>query len=206
MIFEIFSRSGPKLSLNGEFTFNEGWLFFIFFVKLVYVRGACMTKNIVLYFFILWVLGCSTVSISNNFEKSIGTQYSLSANTVGGFDLSQQSNGAPLRSLVIAKINVGQKKAFDLMLKGIHKWFPGVKEFTWAHTLDGKIVKGSVRTGYYDGDKMVEPVLFIKPGQFYIYKIDLESSEAFIPISNHIGAFTVEEISKDVSLVIWRQY
>jgi len=143
--------------------------------------------------------------LSKAFKASLNTKYPIEEKIVGGYDMSRLSE-APLRALLIAKLDLPRQDAFDLMLSGLHKWFPNLEEFTWSNTRNGKIVVGSVRTGKYKGDKMVEYVRYIKPGHFYVYQIDLDKTEKFIPISNHMGVFTVEELPNHSSLVIWRQY
>ena len=154
---------------------------------------------------LLVVTGCSSVSLSEDFESLLNTTYPIGDRLVGDYDTTILTE-APLRSLVIAKLDVPADEAFALMLTGLHKWFPGVLEFTWTNTDDGRIVAGSVRTGDYEGERMVEPVRHIDPGHFYVYQIDLEATGKFIPIKEHMGVFTVEALSDDSSLVIWRQY
>lgn len=154
---------------------------------------------------LLAAAGCSSVSMSPAFPERLATEYSPLSTNLGGYSFSPLVK-APLRALVIAKVMLPRQEAFDLMLRDIHKWFPDVEEFTWSNLRDGEIVAGSVRTGVFRGETMVEPVLHINKGHYYVYKIDLERTTKFIPISNHLGVFTVEELSKTSSLVIWRQY
>jgi len=148
---------------------------------------------------------CSSVSPRADFEKSLQTSYPLEDRIVGGYDTTQLTD-APLRALVVARLDVPAEEAFALMLTGIHEWFPGVQEFTWTNTEDGEIVAGSVRTGEFEGSRMVEPVRFIDPGHVYVYQIDLEATEKWIPVDVHMGIFTVDALTDSTSLVIWRQY
>ncbi|MFK5956671.1 MAG: SRPBCC family protein [Planctomycetota bacterium] len=145
------------------------------------------------------------MSIHAEFEQELGSKYFLNQRVVGGFDTSALTL-APLRSVVIAKVHLSREAAFQLMLTGIHEWFPGVEEFVWTKTDNGRIVAGSVRTGNYKGSTMVEPILYIEDGYFYVYQIDLDATTKFIPIQNHLGIFTVEALSDETSLVVWRQY
>ena len=150
-------------------------------------------------------VGCSSVKLSEEFETSLGTAYPLRERVIGDYDMSVLTE-APLRALVIAEIDLPREEAFALMLTGIHEWFPGVKEFAWTDTDNGRIVAGSVRTGDYKGSTMVEPVRYIDPGYAYVYQIDLEATGKFIPITEHTGVFTVEALSDTSSLIVWRQY
>lgn len=154
---------------------------------------------------LLLTMGCSSVFVGDEFEASLHTKYPPRDRVVGEFDTRTVSD-APLRALVIARVDVPREEAFDLVLTGIHAWFPNVEEFTWTKTDDGEIVAGSVRTGDFKGSVMVEPVRYIDPGHAYVYQIDLEATTKFIPVSGHMGVFTVEALSNTSSLIIWRQY
>jgi hypothetical protein len=143
--------------------------------------------------------------VHQDFEHQLHSEYPIQDRVVGDFDLTPLSQ-APLRSLVIAKVKVPQQKAFRLMLSGIHECYPDVEELVWTETDNGRIVAGSVPTGAYKGSSIVEPIRYLQNGSFYVYQIALDATTKFIPIRNHLGVFTVEAISAEESLIVWRQY
>jgi len=151
------------------------------------------------------LIACSSVTIHEEFEDELNSAFPITQRVVGGFDTTPLTL-APLRSLVIARVNLPREEAFQLMLTGIHEWFPGVEEFEWTKMDNGRIVAGSVRVGNYKGSTMVEPIRFLRDGHFYVYQMDLHATTKFIPIREHMGIFTVESLSADKSLIVWRQY
>jgi len=118
-------------------------------------------------------------------------------------------NNAPLQVVAVSHVSLPKAQAFELVSKNIHEWFPGVEKFSWDHSNSDhaeNFGSGSVRTGLYNGDTMVETVRVWQPSQYYIYQIDLEHSKAFMPIQNHTGIFIVKDDGAGGSIITWKQY
>ena len=152
--------------------------------------------------------GCSAKRQPLPAEQRPASRYDAKSKLVDGHDLDRFSD-SQLRVWVAARVNMPPEKAFRMMAVDLHLWFPGVKRFTWNHAHSqrpGEFGPGSVRTGVYKGDRMVEKVLLWYPPRYYVYRIDLDATEAFIPINGHLGIFTVEADGQGGSFITWRQY
>lgn len=115
---------------------------------------------------------------------------------------------APLRVTATARVSVSPERAFELVAIDLHEWFPGLEKFAYDHssTPDGSFAAGSVRVGLYENEKMVERIRRWEAPRFYVYQIDLDATEAWIPIEHHVGIFTVASEADGSVCVTWKQY
>ncbi len=152
-----------------------------------------LKKIPIIIFSFLFLLSCAPLTHKNN---KGGTLYLNNIST------------APLRVSASAKVFISQEQAFKLVAIDLHEWFPGLEKFTYDHsaTVEKTFADGSVRRGRYKNKKMVEVVRAWEAPYFYVYQIDLGNSEAFIPIKNHMGVFTVEKEDNGAVCVTWTQY
>ena len=152
---------------------------------------------------LLFLLSCSPHTFENGFKSA----YDFENKQINSFNLNMISD-APLRVSASAKVFVSQEEAFKLVAEDLHQWFPGLEKFKYDHSGASQITfaDGSVRTGIYKNDKMVEVIRKWEAPYFYVYQIDLDHSEAYIPIKNHMGVFTVERGRGGAVYITWKQY
>ncbi|MGL1937115.1 MAG: SRPBCC family protein [Fibrobacterales bacterium] len=130
-----------------------------------------------------------------------------SSDTVGKYNVNNYTN-APLQIVKMVHLKVSTDQAFDLVAKGIPKWFDGIPEIIWNHTQSssGTFGPGSSRMCEFNGDTLIENILVWEDNKIYAYSVDMEKSTASLPMSDHIGFFIVEDDGVGGSVVTWRQY
>lgn len=118
---------------------------------------------------------------------------------------------SPLQIELRFRLDIPQAEAFELVSTRLAEWFHQIHAVAWNHTRSkrGATTLGacSERTCDFGGKSLVEEITELEPGSYYAYRIDFTRSQMKMPITDHLGTFTVEAApSGRGSLVTWRQH
>jgi hypothetical protein len=126
---------------------------------------------------------------------------------VGAFSIDGVTT-APLQIVAMAYVELPCEDVFDLTVAGLSQWVPQVEDVAFDHSLSstpGQMGVGSLRTSTFDGSRLQERIEHWDPPRSYAFRILVDTSEADIPITDHMGLFLVES-KQGGSLITWRQY
>lgn len=156
----------------------------------------------------LGFLGACSSLPKEGSERKYQSNISHHSERISNLNVRDFTN-APLRIVVMARLNVTTDKAFELVSKDLPVWFEKIPSVQWDHTNSENkktFGAGSTRTCALDGDKLFENIRYWDEGKMYAYAADMSKSTVSMPIIDHLGVFIIESDGSGGSLVTWRQY
>lgn len=140
---------------------------------------------------------------------ALGKKFPHEERTLCNFRVDTVTSAA-LDQTFALQLNASPTSVWDLA--GSHtrlnEWFPGIAS---AYVLEPTSTNRSftplfTRQCEFEGDLLTEDIPYDNGRDAYAYSINKDRSNVLVPISDHLGVFTVEPVQGGKSLLVWRQY
>ncbi|WP_299138402.1 SRPBCC family protein [uncultured Tateyamaria sp.] len=140
---------------------------------------------------------------------ALGSRFPHDQRTIGNFRVDTVTSAA-LDQTFALQLDAAPSSVWELV--GSHtrlnEWFPGIAR---AYVLEPTSTNRSfaplfTRQCEFEGDLLTEDIPYDNGRDAYAYSINKDRSNVLVPISDHLGVFTVEPVQGGKSLLVWRQY